>query len=222
MLSGSVDELINSEMFKGSKAYGHSYDKGIRLKPWYGFLYIAKFKTRDKLKIGITSDLEQRDQQLKNKKRAKQRQKAVLKADISSLFIGVFLVSILEFFILGYSVLFEQDNIDFMKELESFLLYEEFGISQGYFLVPLLFLSSFLRTNQELKQGLVIQGNLFKKTRKKAFIYLFSTRFYVLAFAFLISLLRLNFSFLIWMLIFSVLMYQRILFWKKTENKAFE
>lgn len=67
MLSGSVDELINSEMFKGSKAYGHSYDKGIRLKPWYGFLYIAKFKTRDKLKIGITSDLEQRDQQLKNK-----------------------------------------------------------------------------------------------------------------------------------------------------------
>ena len=67
MLSGSVDELVNSEMFKGSKAYGHSYDKGIRLKPWYGFLYIAKFKTRDKLKIGITSDLEQRDQQLKNK-----------------------------------------------------------------------------------------------------------------------------------------------------------
>lgn len=67
MLSGSVDELVNSEMFKGSKAYGHSYDKGIRLKPWYGFLYIAKFNRKDKLKIGITSDLEQRDQQLKNK-----------------------------------------------------------------------------------------------------------------------------------------------------------
>ena len=67
MLSSSVDELLKSEMFKGTKAYGHSYDTGIRLKPWYGFLYIAKFATRDKLKIGITSDLEQRDQQLKNK-----------------------------------------------------------------------------------------------------------------------------------------------------------
>ena len=161
-------------------------------------------------------------QQLKNKKRAKQIQKAVLKEDITSLFLGVFLVSILEFFILGFSVLFEQDNIDFIKELQSFLLYKEFGISQGYFLIPLLFLSSFLRTNQELKQGLVIQGDLFKNARKKALIYLFSTRFYVLLFAFLISLLKLNFSFLIWMLIFSVLMYQRILFWKKTENKAFE
>ena len=161
-------------------------------------------------------------QQLKNKKRAKQVQKAGLKTDISSLFIGVFLVSILEFFILGFSVLYEQNNISFIKELESFLLYKEFGISQGYFLIPLLFLSSFLRTNQELKQGLVIQGNLFKDVRKKALFYLFSSRFYVLLFAFLISLLRLDFSFLIWMLIFSVLMYQRILFWKKTENKAFE
>ncbi|MDG1841095.1 MAG: hypothetical protein P8I93_01970 [Crocinitomicaceae bacterium] len=161
-------------------------------------------------------------QQLKNKKRAKQMQKSVLKADISSLFIGVFLVSLLEFFILGFSVLFEQENVYLIKELESFLLYEEFGISQGYFLIPLLFLSSFLRTNQELKQGLVIQGNLFKEVRKKALFYLFSTRLYVLFFAFLISLLRFNFSFLIWMLIFSVLMYQRIFFWKKTENKYFE
>ena len=161
-------------------------------------------------------------QQLKNKKRAKQIQKSVLKSDISNLFIGVFIVSIIEFFILGFSVLFEQENIDFIKELKAFLLYEEFGISQGYFLIPLLFLSSFLRTNQELKQGIVIQGNLFKNVRKKALIYLLSTRFYVLVFAFLISLLRFNFSFLIWMLIFSVLMYQRIIFWKKTENKAFE
>ena len=161
-------------------------------------------------------------QQLKNKKRAKQMQKSALKADISSLFIGVFIVSLLEFFVLGFSVLFEQENVYFIKELKSFLLYEEFGISQGYFLIPLLFLSSFLRTNQELKQGLVIQGNLFKEIRKKALFYLFSTRLYVLFFAFLISLLRLNFSFLIWMLIFSVLMYQRILFWKKTENKSFE
>ena len=43
--------------------------------------------------------------------------KAVLRADIPNLFLGVFFVSILEFFILGFSVLFEQDNIDFMKEL---------------------------------------------------------------------------------------------------------
>ena len=87
---------------------------------------------------------------------------------------------------------------------------------------PSSFFKFFFANNQELKQGLVIQGDLFKNVRKKALIYLFSTRFYVLLFAFLISLLKLNFSFLIWMLIFSVLMYQRILFWKKTENKAFE
>ena len=119
--------------------------------------------------------------------------------------------------------MFEQDNIDFMKELQSFLLYKEFGISQGYFLIPLLFLSSFLRTNQELKQGLVIQGDLFINVRKKALIYLFSTRFYVLFFAFLISLLKLNFSFFnldAYFFCFNVSTYT--ILEKKTENKAFE
>ena len=48
-------------MFKGVIAYGHPIDR----KPWYGYLYIAKFIERDKLKIGIASKLDRRDMQLR-------------------------------------------------------------------------------------------------------------------------------------------------------------
>jgi len=61
MLTDSFDSLLESDMFKGAIAYGQPIDR----KPWYGYLYIAKFLERDKLKIGIASKLDRRDMQLR-------------------------------------------------------------------------------------------------------------------------------------------------------------
>ena len=63
MLTDSLDTLLESDMFKGTIVYGHPIDR----KPWYGYLYIAKFVERNKLKIGISADYTARDDQLKRK-----------------------------------------------------------------------------------------------------------------------------------------------------------
>ena len=64
MLTDSLDTLLESDMFKGTIiVYGHP----IVRKPWYGYLYIAKFVERNKLKIGISADYTARDDQLKRK-----------------------------------------------------------------------------------------------------------------------------------------------------------
>lgn len=50
-------------MFLGAKAYGRTN----QIKPWYGSLYIATYRMKNKVKIGITSNLRARDDQLRLK-----------------------------------------------------------------------------------------------------------------------------------------------------------
>lgn len=61
MLTDSFESLVDSDMFRGSLAYGYPLDR----KPWYGYLYIATFADEEKLKIGVTSNLDRRDMQLR-------------------------------------------------------------------------------------------------------------------------------------------------------------
>ena len=63
MLTDSFETLVDSDMFKGTLAYGYPLDR----KPWYGYLYIATFADEKKLKIGVTSNLDRRDMQLSSK-----------------------------------------------------------------------------------------------------------------------------------------------------------
>lgn len=60
VLAGSYGELVDSKMVLGSPAYGTF----VKLKPWYGFVYLSKFNEANKFKIGITSNLMRRDREL--------------------------------------------------------------------------------------------------------------------------------------------------------------
>lgn len=60
MIKDSYDELVGSAMVKGSPAYGVQS----KIKPWYSYLYIAKFEEKNKYKIGITSSIYRRDSEL--------------------------------------------------------------------------------------------------------------------------------------------------------------
>ena len=54
-------------MFIGAKVY----PRPPKRKPWYGYLYIATFTERNKLKIGISADYAARDMQLRLKNETK-------------------------------------------------------------------------------------------------------------------------------------------------------
>ena len=59
--------LLESKMFIGAKVY----PRPPKRKPWYGYLYIATFTERNKLKIGISADYAARDMQLRLKNETK-------------------------------------------------------------------------------------------------------------------------------------------------------
>ena len=63
MLSESYGQFIKSHLFLGGPAYGKNSSK---IKPWYNYLYVAQFEGRfDKVKIGITSNLQRRNKELR-------------------------------------------------------------------------------------------------------------------------------------------------------------
>lgn len=62
MLSDSYESFLNSRLFLGGPAYGKDSSK---IKPWYNYLYVAQFEGRyDKVKIGITSKISRRNDEL--------------------------------------------------------------------------------------------------------------------------------------------------------------
>mgnify|MGYP001229831183 CR=1 FL=1 len=62
MLSDSYEDFLQSRLFLGGPAYGQNSTK---LKPWYNYLYVAQFEGRfDKVKIGITSNIQRRNKEL--------------------------------------------------------------------------------------------------------------------------------------------------------------
>ena len=56
----TYDALLKSDLLKGGPAYGTP-----KIKPWFGYLYLATFDTNNKIKIGITSNIFNRDDQLR-------------------------------------------------------------------------------------------------------------------------------------------------------------
>ncbi len=156
-------------------------------------------------------------QYLKNKEIAKQVKFNSQNSRLLKTYILLIGFALLEFLFLGFLLLYEKTDGFFLNELSSFFMYEEFGISQGYFLLPLLLLSSFMKSNQEKKQGQGAFYALEKKTINKAIRSLSIVRIIMIASALLLIFIKFEYTYLIWMFIFSVLMAQRIIFWKKIE-----
>jgi hypothetical protein len=56
----TYNDLLKSDLLRGGPAYGTP-----KIKPWYEYLYLATFETRNKIKIGVTSSIRNRDDQLR-------------------------------------------------------------------------------------------------------------------------------------------------------------
>lgn len=65
MICEDYGTLVNSVLYRGSSVHGKNREDVVQLHPWYGYLYISEFvDERDKYKIGITTRLKNRSQQL--------------------------------------------------------------------------------------------------------------------------------------------------------------
>ena len=65
MICEDYQKLVDSVLYRGSSIHGKNREDVVQLHPWYGYLYISEFvDERDKYKIGITTRLKDRSQQL--------------------------------------------------------------------------------------------------------------------------------------------------------------
>ena len=70
MICKNFAALVRSVMFRGSRVQGAYREDVVQIRPWYGFLYLAKYKEvsetgRVRYKIGITNrDIKERDNEL--------------------------------------------------------------------------------------------------------------------------------------------------------------
>jgi len=65
MICEDYQKLVDSVLYRGSSIHGKNREDVVQLHPWYGYLYISEFvDERNKYKIGITTRLKDRSQQL--------------------------------------------------------------------------------------------------------------------------------------------------------------
>jgi hypothetical protein len=80
----------------------------------------------------------------------------------------------MEFSILIFLLKASYEELSFYDELVSFWTYTELGIQQGYVLLPILFLGSYLRIRKDLMKGIGIKRVVSARAIKKSF-YSFNT-----------------------------------------------
>lgn len=65
MICEDYQTLVGTVLYRGSSIHGKNREDVVQLHPWYGYLYISEFvDERNKYKIGITTRLKDRSQQL--------------------------------------------------------------------------------------------------------------------------------------------------------------
>ena len=135
-----------------------------------------------------------------------------------NLFKVLFFTCIIELLILIFLLKVSYVDQSFYNEFVSFWTYTEFGIQQGYVLLPILFLGSYLRIRQDLIKGIGIKRVLTAKAIKKSFYNLNMLRVLILLLLFSFSFLPHSISAYLWIVAFSLLSAIKILFWTELEG----
>ena len=135
-----------------------------------------------------------------------------------NLFKALFFTCILELFFLNFLLEASFLGQTFYNEFLSFWTYTELGVQQGYVLLPILFLGSYLRIRQDLMKGIGIKRVVSKRIIKKTFYSFNMLRALILILLFSFSFLPQSISAYLWITSFSLLSAIKILFWRQLEG----
>ena len=135
-----------------------------------------------------------------------------------NLFKALFFSCIIELSILIFLLKASYAGLSFYDELLSFWTYTELGVQQGYVLLPILFLGSYLRIRQDLMKGIGIKRVVSARAIKKSFYSFNMLRVLILILLFSFSFLPQSISAYLWMVTFSLLSAIKILFWRQLEG----
>ena len=135
-----------------------------------------------------------------------------------NLFKALFFTCIIELLFLFFLLKVTYANQSFYEEFISFWTYTELGVQQGYVLLPILFLGSYLRIRQDLMRGIGIKRVISFRTIKKSFYSFNMLRFLILILLFSFSFIPHSISAYLWIVTFSLLSAIKILFWKQLEG----
>ncbi len=82
-----------------------------------------------------------------------------------------FMLLLIELLVIHAAIYLQNPQVNFGKEVISFLTYKDMGIQQGFVLLPLVIASEWMRINNELKMGIVglRQVQIINQNKRNAF-----------------------------------------------------